>query len=82
MRKENIYALLEKNLGYLPTTDQSDCMRLLADFIAENTNDVIFLLTGYAGTGKTSIIASMVTTLGILRQKCVLLAPREELQRS
>jgi exodeoxyribonuclease-5 len=75
MRKENIYALLEKNLGYLPTTDQSDCMRLLSDFIAANTNDVIFLLTGYAGTGKTSIIASLVSTLGTLRQKCVLLAP-------
>ncbi len=75
MRKENIYALLEKNLGYIPTQDQSDCMRLLAQYVTDNTNDVIFLLTGYAGTGKTSVIASLVSTLGTLRQKSVLLAP-------
>ncbi|MGE5350081.1 MAG: ATP-dependent DNA helicase [Actinomycetota bacterium] len=75
MRQENIYALLCRNLGYLPTRDQSECMQLLAKFIAENTNDVIFLMTGYAGTGKTSVIASMVGTLTTLRQKSVLLAP-------
>ncbi len=75
MRKENIYALLGKNLGYIPTRDQSDCMQLLAGFVADNTNDVIFLLTGYAGTGKTSVIASLVSTLNTLRQKSVLLAP-------
>jgi exodeoxyribonuclease-5 len=75
MRKENIYTLLGKNLGYIPTRDQSDCMQLLAGFMADNTNDVIFLLTGYAGTGKTSVIASLVSTLNTLRQKSVLLAP-------
>ena len=75
MRQENIHNLLTKNLGYLPTQDQSDCMRLLAKFVAENTNDVIFLMTGYAGTGKTSVIASLVATLTTLRQKSVLLAP-------
>ncbi len=75
MRKENIYTLLEKNLGYIPTQDQSDCMRLLAQYVTDNTNDVIFLLTGYAGTGKTSLIASLVSTLDTLRQRSVLLAP-------
>ena len=75
MRQENIYNLLVKNLGYMPTQDQSDCMRLLSGFVADNTNDVIFLMTGYAGTGKTSVIASLVATLNTLRQKSVLLAP-------
>ncbi|MCU0378228.1 MAG: AAA family ATPase [Bacteroidales bacterium] len=75
MRKENIYSLLEKNLGYIPTHDQSDCMRMLALYVTENSNDVIFLLTGYAGTGKTSIIASLVNTLTTLRQRFVLMAP-------
>jgi exodeoxyribonuclease-5 len=75
MRKENIYNLLEKSLGYIPTQDQSDCMQMLADYITDNTSDIIFLLTGYAGTGKTSIIASLVSTLATLRQKCVLMAP-------
>lgn len=75
MRKENIRSLLEKNLGYIPTGDQADCMDLLSGYVTENTNDVIFLLTGYAGTGKTSIIASLVNTLATLRQRSVLLAP-------
>src|SRR5690606_6414556 len=75
MRQENIHSLLSKNLGNIPTQDQSDCMRLLAGFVTDNTNDVIFLLKGYAGTGKTSLIASLVITLDTLRQKSVLLAP-------
>ena len=75
MRQENIHNLLTKNLGYLPTRDQSDCMQLLAKFVSDNTNDVIFLMTGYAGTGKTSVIASLVAALNTLRLKSVLLAP-------
>jgi len=75
MRQENIYNLLERNLGYVPTQDQADCMRLLSKYITANTNDIIFLLTGYAGTGKTSIIASLVGTLESVRMRCVLMAP-------
>jgi len=75
MRAENIQALLEKNLGYNPTDDQMACLKLLSEYISGNTNDVIFLLTGYAGTGKTSIIASLVHTLDALRMKSVLMAP-------
>ncbi|HUW92300.1 MAG TPA: AAA family ATPase [Bacteroidales bacterium] len=75
MRRENIYDLLEKNLGYIPTRDQADCMRMLADYVTGNTNDVIFLLSGYAGTGKTSIISSLVQTLDTIRLRFILLAP-------
>ncbi len=75
MRTENIYNLLEKNLGYTPTDDQSACMKMLAEYVTGNTNDVIFLLLGYAGTGKTSVIAALVKTLDTLRMKSVLMAP-------
>jgi exodeoxyribonuclease V len=75
MRAENIQSLLEKNLGYVPTDDQSACLKMLSEYISGNTNDVIFLLTGYAGTGKTSIIASLVHTLDALRMKSVIMAP-------
>jgi exodeoxyribonuclease V len=75
MRVENIQSLLEKNLGYIPTDDQQDCLKLLSDYISGNSNDVIFLLTGYAGTGKTSIIASLVHTLDALRLKSFIMAP-------
>ena len=47
----------------------------MAEYIFNNSNDVIFLLTGYAGTGKTSVISAVVRTLDLLRIKSVLMAP-------
>ncbi len=75
MRETIIYNQLCKNLGYEPTEDQSFALKKLASYITENNNDVIFLLTGYAGTGKTSVISAVVRTLEALRMKSVLLAP-------
>lgn len=75
MRETLIYNNLCKNLGNTPTDDQSDTLKKIADYITGNTNDVIFLLTGYAGTGKTSLISSVVKTLDLLRMRSVLLAP-------
>jgi exodeoxyribonuclease V len=75
MRENIIYNQLCKSLGNTPTDDQSDALKKIADYITTNTNDVIFLLTGYAGTGKTSLISSVVKTLELLRIKSVLMAP-------
>jgi exodeoxyribonuclease-5 len=75
VRETIIYNNLCKNLGNTPTDDQSAALKKLASFICDNTNDVIFLLTGYAGTGKTSIISSFVRTVDALRMRSVLLAP-------
>jgi len=58
-----------------PTDDQSDAFKKIAGYICDNNNDVIFLMTGYAGTGKTSVISSIVKTLDMLRIRSVLLAP-------
>ncbi len=75
MRDTIIYNNLCKNLVNTPTDDQSEALKKIATYIAENSNDVIFLLTGYAGTGKTSVISSIVHTLDLLRMRSVLLAP-------
>jgi exodeoxyribonuclease-5 len=75
MRDTIIYNNLSKNLGNTPTEDQSEALKRIATYICENNNDTIFLLTGYAGTGKTSIISSVVRTLDLLRMRSVLLAP-------
>ncbi len=75
MRDTIIYNQLYKNLGNIPTDDQSVTLKKIAGYICDNNNDIIFLLTGYAGTGKTSIISSVVKTLDLLRMKSVLLAP-------
>lgn len=75
MRDTIIYNSLCKNLGNIPTDDQSAALKKIAAYICDNNNDVIFLMTGYAGTGKTSVISSIVKTLDILRMRSVLLAP-------
>jgi len=75
MRETIIYNNLCKNLGNIPTDDQSEALKKIATYICEDKNDVIFLLTGYAGTGKTSVISAVVKTLDLLRMKSVLLAP-------
>jgi len=75
MRDTIIYNNLCKNLGNTPTDDQSEALKKIASYICDNNNDVIFILTGYAGTGKTSVISSIVKTLDILRMRSVLLAP-------
>jgi exodeoxyribonuclease V len=75
MRDTIIYNSLVKNLGNTPTDDQSSALKKLAAYICENNNDVLFLMTGYAGTGKTSVISSVVKTLDLLRMRSVLLAP-------
>ena len=75
MRDTIIYNNLVKNLGNIPTEDQSSALKKIASYIVDDSNDVIFLMTGYAGTGKTSVISSAVKTLDLLRMKSVLLAP-------
>jgi exodeoxyribonuclease V len=75
MRDTIIYNNLCKNLGNIPTNDQSEALKKIAAYICNDTNDIIFVLTGYAGTGKTSMISSVVKTLDLLRMKSVLLAP-------
>jgi exodeoxyribonuclease V len=75
MRKTIIYNQLCKSLGNSPTEDQSDALKKFADYITDDSSDTIFLLTGYAGTGKTSLISSFVKTLDLLRFRSVLMAP-------
>jgi len=75
MRDTIIYNQLCKNLGNIPTDDQSVALKKIAAYICDNNNDIIFLMTGYAGTGKTSVISAIVKTLDLLRMRSVLLAP-------
>lgn len=58
-----------------PTSQQSVLMEKLANFIVNKDNDRIFLLKGYAGTGKTSVISSVIKVMDELQQPVVLLAP-------
>lgn len=75
MIKNHIQSEIIKNLGKSPTPGQQALSLQLADFIAESELDAIFLLKGYAGTGKTTLLSSLVKTLTIYKFNSVLLAP-------
>ena len=75
MLQSHIQSILGKNLGHLPTDDQIEAIAALSAYVVENNNDSIFMLTGYAGTGKTSLINALVRTLDGFKFNSVLLAP-------
>jgi len=75
MIKNHIQSEIIRNLGKSPTLGQEALSLKLADFIAESQLDAIFLLKGYAGTGKTTFLSSLVKTLTIFKFNAVLLAP-------
>lgn len=66
---------IKENFPYQPTPEQENAIKLLSQFLCSPKADVTFLLRGYAGTGKTSLVGALVRTLDFLKQKVVLLAP-------
>lgn len=66
---------LKDNLQFPPTPCQENLLRTVADFAVQYGECDLMLVTGYAGTGKTSAIAAFVKTLRQLEYKYVLLAP-------
>jgi exodeoxyribonuclease-5 len=75
MLRNFIAERLLENLDFQPTLSQEDLIRELADFLASASSSEIMLVKGYAGTGKTTLLKSLVKTLSELKQKSVLLAP-------
>jgi exodeoxyribonuclease-5 len=58
-----------------PTDDQYKLISALADFLSSSNPLSVFVLRGYAGTGKTSIVSNLVNILPKLKAGSVLLAP-------
>ncbi len=75
MRKEEISAIILSHFTHRPTQQQAHTADLWAQFLLSANPEEVFLLTGYAGTGKTSLVSALVMALGQLKQRCVLLAP-------
>jgi exodeoxyribonuclease-5 len=66
---------IHKDFPYPPTADQREAIRLFCGFVDQNSPSSIFLLKGYAGTGKTTLIASWLKPLQKQEFKVVLMAP-------
>ena len=72
---ENFYVYLIDKFPHKPTTLQDLTLRQLAEFVMSKSREQLFLLKGYAGTGKTTIIGSLVKSLWKVKKTAVLLAP-------
>ena len=66
---------IKKNFPFVPTPEQDLALLELSDFLFDRNNETLFLLKGYAGTGKSSLVGALVKTMNDLKQKSVLLAP-------
>lgn len=66
---------ISSNFPYSFTNDQAEALEKITGFLFSGISDQLFLLTGYAGTGKSSLIGSLVRTMADFRQKTILLAP-------
>lgn len=64
-----------RELPYTPTEEQAALVMKLSGFIVAHDAKKAFLLQGYAGTGKTTVVSALVRALNRLEQKTVLLAP-------
>lgn len=62
-------------LHFTPTEQQNQLISSLGHFLMSTENEKVFLLRGFAGTGKTTIISALVRAMNGLQQKSVLLAP-------
>lgn len=71
----NFYTILKNNFPFEPTQKQDIFFSQISEFVSNSSRHDIFILKGYAGTGKTTIISTVVNHLSKIGKKSVLLAP-------
>ena len=76
---QSVSERIKDALGYMPTIDQQELISRISTFIGNyyspDHRDDTLIIKGYAGTGKTSMVASLVKILPKIGMKAVLLAP-------
>ncbi|MEN9335582.1 MAG: hypothetical protein RLZZ500_569 [Bacteroidota bacterium] len=74
-KMKNFYQLLLQQFPFQPTLKQEVFFQKIAHYVTDPNDDHIFVLKGYAGTGKTTVISTLVNCLAAIQYKSVLLAP-------
>lgn len=75
MIEKHFEELIRKNFGHEFSPDQKIAVDSFMHFFFARREEGLFLLKGYAGTGKTSLVAAIVNGLLAFQYKVVLLAP-------
>lgn len=72
---EALQKQIKSNFPFEPTMEQSGLIDQLVQFYVSPHEHPLFLIKGYAGTGKTTLLSAFVNALSKLKRKTVLLAP-------
>ncbi|NND88603.1 MAG: AAA family ATPase [Flavobacteriaceae bacterium] len=75
MDVSTFYSLLKSDFPHNTTIKQDLTLQLLSSFCLSKDRDEVFLLKGYAGTGKTTLIGTLVKNLWKVKRSAILLAP-------
>ena len=75
MLSEQISNQIKGNFSFTPTKDQLSLINLLGAYVADSRTSDILIINGYAGTGKSTIIAALTATLKAQNLKSYMLAP-------
>jgi exodeoxyribonuclease-5 len=74
-RKNKFKHTVLANFGFTPTQDQQKAIDVLANFVFDVEANPLYVLRGYAGTGKTSLISAFIKTCDVYNVKAILMAP-------
>src|SRR5690606_23796423 len=75
MTVTEFYHQLENSFPFDLTLQQDAFLRTIAQLVLSEHQDEIFVLKGYAGTGKTTLLSNLVNQLPLSHKKYVMLAP-------
>jgi len=75
MERRELYGRLTQSFGFEPTEGQSVVLYHLAAFLLSQKENPTYVLKGYAGTGKTSLVKTLVRSLPVIGMRYVLMAP-------
>lgn len=75
MNSSEFYSLVKSKFPFKPTLKQDIVLQQLSDFVLSNAPNEIYVLKGFAGTGKTTIIGTIVSNLWKAKKSAVLMAP-------
>lgn len=73
--KSDLGSFILENFPFPPTGEQLRAVERWCDFLLSRNREEVFLLTGYAGTGKTTLVGALVRSMMALGRPVVLLAP-------
>lgn len=75
MTATDLALLTISELGFEPLASQTLAINMLSAFVVGHLPDDVFILNGYAGTGKTSVVGALVRALTHSKINTVILAP-------